>query len=232
MNAFVYNGISSADMGLFISEKNIYSAPQRDFTVVSVPGRDGDVFLDNGRYKNIDVSYTVSFTDAARRASDLRYWLQARGYGLLTDTYQPEYFRKAIFSSKLDISEVLIGVGKAKINFNCDPYLYLFSGAEETTITQSGTTLRNPEMYTAIPKIRIYGTGDLNLYVNSSSYYITDVDGDITLDCASKNAYKGAALQNDKIQFSDFPVLKRGNNAIGWSGNVTKVLITPNWRTI
>ena len=34
--------------------------------------------------------------------------------------------------------------------------------------------------------------------------------------------------QNDKM-YSDFPVLKEGINNISWTGNVTKLEITPNW---
>lgn len=30
----------------------------------------------------------------------------------------------------------------------------------------------------------------------------------------------------------DFPVLLPGQNAISWTGNVTKVEIQPNWRSL
>jgi len=46
-----------------------------------------------------------------------------------------------------------------------------------------------------------------------------------------KEAYKGNTLMNDHMS-GDFPVLKPGLNAISWSGNVTSVIVKPNWRCL
>ena len=59
MNSFTFNGISSADMGLIVENKDIYSLPARDISLVSVPGRNGDVIIDNNRWQNVTISYTV-----------------------------------------------------------------------------------------------------------------------------------------------------------------------------
>ena len=56
MNYFVYNGVSSLDMGLRIESKNVFSAPEYDVTFQSIPGRNGDLILPNGRYPNIQVT--------------------------------------------------------------------------------------------------------------------------------------------------------------------------------
>ena len=61
MSYFFFNGYYSNEMGLIVEEKSVYNAPRRDFEMISVPGRDGGVVLDQGRYKNVEVSYTVSF---------------------------------------------------------------------------------------------------------------------------------------------------------------------------
>ena len=42
-------------------------------------------------------------------------------------------------------------------------------------------------------------------------------------------AYKGTTLMNDHMS-GDFPVLKPGLNAVSWSGDVTRIVIKPNWR--
>ena len=59
MNYFVYNGVSSLDMGLRIESKNVFSAPEYDVTFQSIPGRNGDLILPNGRYPNVQVTYSV-----------------------------------------------------------------------------------------------------------------------------------------------------------------------------
>lgn len=61
MNNFSFDNQSSSDFSLYVAEKDIRSAPAYDQQLVSVPGRNGDVIIDNGRYENIDVSYTVHF---------------------------------------------------------------------------------------------------------------------------------------------------------------------------
>ena len=61
MNNFYFNGYYSYEMGSIVEEKSICGGPQPDFELIPVPGRDGDVILDHNRYKNVEVSYTVSF---------------------------------------------------------------------------------------------------------------------------------------------------------------------------
>ena len=58
---------------------------------------------------------------------------------------------------------------------------------------------------------------------------LTDISGNIVIDSALQEAYKGTTLMNDHMS-GDFPVLKPGQNAVSWSGNVTRVIVRPNWR--
>jgi phage-related protein len=59
MNYFEYNGISSLDLGLRIESKNVFSAPKYEVKFQSIPGRDGDLILPNGRYPNVQITYSV-----------------------------------------------------------------------------------------------------------------------------------------------------------------------------
>ena len=59
MNSFTYNGVNSLDMGLRIESKNVFSAPQYEKKFQPIPGRDGDLILPNGRYPNVQVTYSV-----------------------------------------------------------------------------------------------------------------------------------------------------------------------------
>lgn len=231
MNSFTFNGQSSADFGLHISEKDIYSAPARDQSFVSVPGRNGDVLIDNNRYENASVGYTVACKDIKDKATAIKLWLCKPGYFPLTDTYQPDYFRMAAFASSLNIDEVLQNVGQAKIAFNCKPYMYSNAGQNKITLTSS-RTITNPEGFSSQPYIKITGSGNITLYIGSKSYYISSVSSYIELDSELMSAYKGTTLCNSKIGFTEFPELEPGNNTISWSGSVTKIEIIPRWRTL
>lgn len=43
MNYFIYNGIKSSDLGVYIQNKNTFSSPKYDASFVSIPGRNGDL---------------------------------------------------------------------------------------------------------------------------------------------------------------------------------------------
>ena len=62
MNSFTFNGIRSSDLGIRIMSKNIFSAPKYALSFQSIPGRDGDLISPNGRFPNMQGSYTCSFT--------------------------------------------------------------------------------------------------------------------------------------------------------------------------
>ena len=59
MTYFTYNGRSSADFGLHIEKKDVFSAPEYDAEFISIPGRSGDIINPNRRFSNIKVTYTV-----------------------------------------------------------------------------------------------------------------------------------------------------------------------------
>ena len=94
INRFIFNGKSSYDMGLIITETPHITSPERDVEFISVPGKDGDVINDNGKFKNVSVTYPVNLISDERpldlMARKIKAWLQSEvGYFTLTDTYDP-----------------------------------------------------------------------------------------------------------------------------------------------
>ena len=231
MNSFTFNNISSATHGLIISEKDIYSAPARDTEFVSVPGRNGDVLIDHGRFENINIAYTVGCKNIKNIAKAVKSWLCKQGYYRLTDSYQPDYFRMASFASKLDVTELMNNVGQARLVFNCKPFMYSFTGQNTVTLTSAGS-VTNPENYESQPYIKITGSGTVTLTINSKAYKVNSISSYIELDSELMSAYKGSTLCNNKIEFTEFPVLQPGSNSISWTGSVTRIEIVPRWRTI
>ena len=107
MTYFTYNGRSSADFGLHIEKKDVFSAPEYDAEFISIPGRSGDVINPNRRFANIKVTYTVFLarknTDALVSVlRDIKGWLYSEPdrYHELSDSYDAEYFRYGVISGK------------------------------------------------------------------------------------------------------------------------------------
>ena len=62
-----------------------------------------------------------------------------------------------------------------------------------------------------------------------TSIELEGIENGIVLNSVIQKAYQGEALLNEKME-GDFPVLKPGNNLISWSGDVSRLVIAPNWR--
>ena len=135
MSYFTYNGRSSADFGLHIEKKDVFSAPEYDAEFISIPGRSGDIINPNRRFSNIKVTYTVflarkNVAALASNLRDIKGWLYSEPdrYHELTDSYDAEYFRYGVISGNLDIEEQLNKIGCFTVTFNCKPFKYSFAG--------------------------------------------------------------------------------------------------------
>ena len=234
MNFFVYDGNNSQDLGLLISGEKTYNSPSRDVTTVSIPGRSGDLIIDNRRYNNVEISYTVSFRkDVPEKTRALKAWLLSNaGYRRLEDTYQPEYFRLAAISNATAFEISINRYGTAELIFNCNPFLFSKGGEQTVSIPASGGRIYNPEYFESQPIITVYGNGNGVLSVNNINYNLSDIDGYVTINSDVGLVYKGTENKNSTVNFIEFPTLQVGENIIDWTGGITKVEIIPRWCTL
>ena len=56
-NSFDFDGINSLEYGVYITGEAVFNAPERAMEMVSIPGRNGALAIDYGRYENIIVTY-------------------------------------------------------------------------------------------------------------------------------------------------------------------------------
>lgn len=132
---FTLDGENSADYGLYISGDAVYDAPERNLELVDIPGRNGALAIDQGRFENIEVTYPAGIfadnqQDFAEKVDAARNWLGSKHYYVtLTDDYHPEYYRMALFRSGLSVSPVAYNrAGSFQIKFECKPQRFLVSG--------------------------------------------------------------------------------------------------------
>lgn len=173
-NSLMFGGIDSADYGIFISGEGVFNAPERAVEMIKVPGRNGAIALDQGRYENIDIEYPsgtfgADQTDFRVKLRQFVSALKAQiGYQRLSDTYHPDEYRMGIFTEAVEVEPANINTaGEFKLIFNCKPQRWLTSGEEETVVS-SGDDVINPTLFDAEPKFAIegYGTfqfGDYNV---------------------------------------------------------------------
>jgi len=227
---FVYNGESSLDYGVWISGGATFNAPARDVSTEMVPGRNGLVTFDNGRFENVTLTYPAWITRRFQpRVDDFRAFLASqKGYHRLEDTYHPDEYRLAVFKSGLEVSTTARNLaGSFAVVFDCKPQRFLKSG-EHFKAYDSGSTLRNPTRFDALPLIVCSGNGTITL--NGTEITISGNEGQIYIDCDLQDAYLGSTNKNSKIT-PNFPKLSPGDNALTYTG-VTGVQIMPRWWTI
>lgn len=220
-----------ADFGVYISGEGTYNAPERSITEEIVPGRNGSLIIDNGRYQNIEVTYPAFIIrDFPRNMAGLRSYLASlRGYARLEDSYHPDEYRMAALSGGIAVqtSGYMNREGQFDLTFNCKPQRFLRSG-EYAVPVASGMVVYNPTLFEAKPIIRIYGNGSVTL--NGETLTWTGSSEYVDIDCDIQDCYYMGANMNAYVE-GGFPVLKTGENIVGIEGS-TSVRITPRWWTI
>lgn len=239
MHFITIAGKSSADFGVEIKVGSSLSSPGRDVTFHSIPGRNGDLITDNGRFSNAEYHYGAfirgqNANDFRAKFAGFRAYLGSHiGYVRLEDSYYPDEYRMAVLNVGLTPEMVGTGVLAAEfeIEVNAKPQRFLKSGEETKTFSSAGT-LYNPTLYTALPLITVYGSGSGTLTVGDDAITISAIDSYLTIDSETQDAYKGSVNKNGTITYDSFPMLEPGSNAISWSGGVTSVNIVPRWWTL
>ena len=166
--SFTFDGQDSRTYGIYITGEAVYNAPERSVEMISIPGRNGAYALDNGRFENIEVTYPAGcfgnteadFRDAI---SNIRNMLCSRkGYVRLTDDYNPNEYRLAVYKSGLEVTPAHLLAGEFDITFDCKPQRFLTSGETKQTLT-SGDTVTNPTLFDSGPMVEATGYGTLNI---------------------------------------------------------------------
>lgn len=182
----IFGGVKSSDYGIYISGEALFDAPKRDVEAVTVPGRNGEIMLDKGRWENITVTYPA-FTYSPTYASFISSIATFRnaiaskvGYQRLEDTFNTGEYRMGAFVDGVDINPIMYNSGATfNLVFNCKPQRFLTSGETEQTVA-SGGTLTNPTQYDANPLLKVNGYG--NIRFNGANIDLRYVEqGDITL---------------------------------------------------
>lgn len=230
-NYFTLNGVDSRSFGVYISGQGTFSAPRREYNMVPIPGRNGDLVGNEKRFGNLELRYQAFiYTNFKQNIRDFRnFLLSLIGYQKLIDTYHPDEFRMALYEGEFEPEvEPKNDAGQFDIVFNCKPQRFLLTGETVTTLTANGT-ITNPTRFASQPLLRVYGTGQLG--VNSDTITISEADVYTDIDCEMMDCFKGTTNRNSKVSFSgnNFPTFRSGSNSISLGTGITMVEITPRW---
>lgn len=131
-SSLVFNGVDlGKECDMFVLGKGAFGAPSRDVTQIHVPGRNGDILVDNGGWNNVDVTYSSCciLSNFRENVAKLRGYLLANpGYHELTDPYNPDEVRYAEFRGPFTPEAFTSrgnNAGMFDLTFNCKPQRFL-----------------------------------------------------------------------------------------------------------
>ena len=197
LNKLIFDGVDSTDFGVFISGEGAFDAPARRGEMISIPGRNGSLFMDEGVFENITVEYPAfigtSYRELFRtKLGDLRSALTSRGnYKRLTDTYHPDEFRLGVYREGLEVDpQYLTRAGGFTMKFDCKPQRFLVSG-ELPHIFNANGIITNPTLFASSPLLKVTGIGTVAI-----GNYIFKVRNNLTtiiIDTELMDAYLPAS---------------------------------------
>lgn len=121
-----------------------FPTPEKDVETFEVPGRSGDLLIDYGSYKNVELTVEIAIDGAAVDSDFITLYDALRaaimvqsGYQRLEDSLYPNEYRVAR-AVKCERDQSDTQSGKAILTFDAKPQRYLTSG-EEVALSIIGT---------------------------------------------------------------------------------------------
>ena len=228
MNSFIWkNKDSYLDYGIVINVLPPETVPESDIEEIEITGRDGTLTIDNNAKKSYTLPMECTLLDFTR-IDEIKAWLGGNS-GDLIFNWQNTYKYEARLNNKIDIAQSLEVLGEFQLIWKVQPYK---KNIDNSIITLIATgTILNSGSANSKPIIKVFGTGAITLTVNGNIVNLTNIVDYVTVDSDLADCYKETQLMNNDMS-GEFPILTPGNNTISWTGAVTKLEITPNFRSI
>lgn len=166
-NYLTFDGLKTSDYGVEISGEGIFNSPERIYDMIEIPGRNGTLALDQGRYANVEVkypayNYETTLATFEQKLASLRSDFGSRiGYKRLTDTFHTDEYRLGVFKGGFEIDPVKYNTASQfELVFDCKPQRFLTSGETATAVANNGT-INNPTKFDAQPLLEFKGYGKI-----------------------------------------------------------------------
>lgn len=163
---FKFAGFALSEFYAVSTKRPPIEVAEYDGTLTSIPGKSGDEFLDNKRYKNVPMTREVGFVDrlgATPADLEKRFinWLAyVHGYQEFEDSDHPGMVTYAVLENFPEVQRELELIHKARLKFSRVPYWYSKAGLTPIVFSsqaeaETGAVLNNPYPADACPLIDI-----------------------------------------------------------------------------
>lgn len=205
--------LPSKSYGVYITGEGVYDAPERDAEMITIPGRNGTFYKDNGRWNNVLVTYKAGmfgdeqtdFADGIRRFRNAM--AKRTGYQKLYDDYNTDEYRLAVYKGGLDIDAVAVGkAGTFDITFDCKPQRFLKTGDINYAIS-NGYLLTNQGEFPCYPLLSFTSTGSGTISIGSQTIQVINEQLGETLLSLTKSTTSYGSPYSDTVTIGNPDVM-------------------------
>lgn len=219
------------ELGVLVRERPRIPSPEFEYEEINIPGRDGSLFRETKKVKDIVINVPFTFVDYENwqeRLRNVRKWLlQKKDHKLiLSDNEEYFYLVKHV---KINATERKVKEsGEFDVDFTCAGFQYRRDGALEHSVAE---VEYNP-YYECMPIYKIIGVGECTLAVNDKNM-IANVNGHLIIDTNRMLTYRqDGKLENASVKgdYEDL-YLEEGENMIRITPGF-ELKVIPNWRCL
>lgn len=122
--------------GIYITSDTYLNSPSFDYTEYKIPGRDGNVIIDNKRMNNVMRKFDCYIPQSGNidtALANLKSVLYLnRGYLKISSDYDPGFYQYGYLAQELNIAPFNNKAASFSLYFSCLPYLRGASGVYQT----------------------------------------------------------------------------------------------------
>lgn len=229
----IFKGINTlTDLKLHIDELPIVGSFEEDKELIEITGRDGYLTYDynSRKYQTIDVKISARNTE---KLDEIKKLFCGSGQ-LILSSDETRYY-KATVINKIDFDRLLRYYNEFIVTFAIQPFSYELTNSKVNIIATQ--QFNNPTNTSCQPIIKIYkrnGTnGAGNVYIGNETIQIKAIDEYVELDFALQEAYtvkNGVIKSCNSNVLCDYDEIEPGDTRISFDGNISKLVILPNFR--
>ena len=224
-------GKSLMDFHAWYDGSEWWRMPQKEIENLQIPGKNGDLTIDNHRFSNITIPFNcyIHKNFGQNYSNLINYLMSLTGYQRIESNEEPDVFRLGMIKAPIEPEMGQFNFrGQFSIDIDFMPQKWLKVGENRITVNGS-ETLVNPTAFDALPTLYVQGTGTIT--VNGSDMELLNNTSTTVIDCGAQNVYEGTINRNSDITLTDnaFPVLVPGTNTIEYGTGITSLVVVPNW---
>lgn len=224
----IINNQNTKNLGFALVGRPSIASADKKYETIDVEGRDGALTKFLG-YQ--DLKFTLKFnilfqSDIKQKLREIKGLLSVAKTLSFDDS--PNFYYKIKRCQISDVETIIKSSGIFNVEFHAEPFEFEASSVLEYE-NPSNLLIRNNTSYYSQPIIKIFGKGNIKLFVNDELVEIKQINEGIIIDSELQEAYYNNDNMNHQMT-GNFPVFSIGENKIRTEGNIDKIEILPQWR--